>query len=807
MKTLISALTLTAVVLSARAADNVATLQGTAFNVDTVAHYYIGPGVAYSHLRFVRNDGGRAFNAFVLDYDRTAAGADRIVPKVEIGCDSAKTAERITSIAARKTTDNAQYIAAINGDFFITSSFTANHEMGNAILGYPNMTCVVDKKLAAPDIIDQTSRENAIVFATDGNMYIDATDMFYRVTNTDTENTIYINATAANYPRRSQDFVIYNSLGGRYTKTDNTGKEITFKLASGQKWGINTKVKMVATTGWRSGGNSRVDDDEIVLSVGPDYTHKNKEWLDAYQEGDTIIMRMICRLPAFDNLKPKIREIMGGDVRILNENVTTTEAIRWINTPSALYSRTLVGYSEDRNHLVMCAVDVNNSSGVSYYEGADLMRYLGCWDALDLDGGGSTAMWTSTHGFMSTLRDGSERAVGNGLFLRLNAPKDNKIASIAFRDHKCILPQYGLYQPVIYGYNQYGQLIDTNVKGFTLSAPEQLGEIANNGSSLLASGSGIHALTATLDGMTTTLAVSVDNSVAAQPRASQVVLDNITPWSVEIQAAVSGEMMAVAPQAYTWESSNPDVASVDNMGIVTGKKDGTAVITGVNPSGVPVAVNITVECPVALEQDIFSAGNDSEWTVAGTGIKNGTATVEADGSVRIDFTISSTRGTSLKLSRDGRLWSRPQGISLKLNSGTCAITKAAVDVLPSNSTKIVSYTVDQSVATGTDFSLAPNFTDFSGAEPEDVLFFPATFKAVTLYLSSKTGAHSITIPSMKAVYAQVNGVENISVDSSSNSTAPVEYFTLQGIRVNSANLVPGIYIRRQGSSTLKIRVR
>lgn len=48
------------------------------------------------------------------------------------------------------------------------------------------------------------------------------------------------------------------------------------------------------------------------------------------------------------------------------------------------------------------------------------------------------------------------------------------------------------------------------------------------------------------------------------------------------------------------------------------------------------------------------------------------------------------------------------------------------------------------------------------------------------------------------------GIEDINID---NSNAPVEYYNLQGIRVNGDNLTPGIYIRRQGTEVSKILVK
>lgn len=59
---------------------------------------------------------------------------------------------------------------------------------------------------------------------------------------------------------------------------------------------------------------------------------------------------------------------------------------------------------------------------------------------------------------------------------------------------------------------------------------------------------------------------------------------------------------------------------------------------------------------------------------------------------------------------------------------------------------------------------------------------------------------------MYVLYADksASGVDAIEVD---NSNAPVEYFNLQGMRVNGDNLTPGIYVKRQGSKATKIYVK
>lgn len=71
---------------------------------------------------------------------------------------------------------------------------------------------------------------------------------------------------------------------------------------------------------------------------------------------------------------------------------------------------------------------------------------------------------------------------------------------------------------------------------------------------------------------------------------------------------------------------------------------------------------------------------------------------------------------------------------------------------------------------------------------------------LTLYLLRNNGRFSrITTRGVEQ-----NGIGNITVE---NANAPVEYYNLQGIRVEAETLTPGIYIRRQGSSASKVTVR
>lgn len=56
------------------------------------------------------------------------------------------------------------------------------------------------------------------------------------------------------------------------------------------------------------------------------------------------------------------------------------------------------------------------------------------------------------------------------------------------------------------------------------------------------------------------------------------------------------------------------------------------------------------------------------------------------------------------------------------------------------------------------------------------------------------------------VISGTSGVEDITIDSEDNN-APVEYYTISGIRVPSDNLAPGLYIKRQGKKVEKVIIK
>lgn len=80
----------------------------------------------------------------------------------------------------------------------------------------------------------------------------------------------------------------------------------------------------------------------------------------------------------------------------------------------------------------------------------------------------------------------------------------------------------------------------------------------------------------------------------------------------------------------------------------------------------------------------------------------------------------------------------------------------------------------------------------------------AYIPAVTLTNRTTNNTYFTTIKVTYIIDNNVTGIDGIESD---DENAPVEYFNLQGIRVNGDNLGTGIYIRRQGSKTTKVLIQ
>jgi len=129
--------------------------------------------------------------------------------------------------------------------------------------------------------------------------------------------------------------------------------------------------------------------------------------------GDTV--RISLRTPG---LEAPVEMAAGGSEALLREGQATVP-----DDPKApRHPRTAVGFNG--RQIMLVTVDGRQkgwSAGMTMYELARLMRSLGCQEALNLDGGGSTTAWVRGR-VMNRPSDGHERLIANVVLVRSTAP-------------------------------------------------------------------------------------------------------------------------------------------------------------------------------------------------------------------------------------------------------------------------------------------------------------------------------------------------------------------------------------------------
>ena len=376
-------------------------------------------------------------------------------------------------------------------------------------------------------------------------------------------------------------------------------------------------------------------------------------------------------------------------------------------------------------------------------------------------------------------------------------------------------PKYGIYTPQIYGYNQYGVLVDTDVKGFTLSCPAALGEIINDGSTLFGNGSGTHTLTATYNGITATIPVTIESTVP-EIKYSNVLLDNYRKWPVDVQSLVNGEYMALSPEALSWSSADESIVTIDpNTGIAQGLKDGTTTLTG-SVGDFTGSVNVTVQCPTDRVQPVLPRDNVSSWNLTTSSMTSCTI-APLDNGMAFDYVIKSTRGPQFKVTQDSLpMWSLPDSLRIRVKPvGEAAITNLTISFRANNATP-QSFKFEE-IVSGVENVLTIPMSSLG--EANDIGIYPVFINSMMVMVKGSSATdYRIEMPGFEAIYVNAPvGIEEIIADGNEADiiiadgviTTPdiveaIEVYNLAGQKVVTAANTNSIATPEAGTYIVKV---
>ena len=455
------------------------------YTADTLFHVTSGPGVTTTGVRLSSANGANQTNIFYSTIDLTN-------PNIELrgvqARDNGDLTETVNAMGNRKNTQGkGQYIAGVNGDFF---------NMG----GSPTRTnghSLVDGTLYNTG----SWRDWATYAVVDGKKDIrllQSVDAAKTITFPDG----LVHDYHINGGRWENYLVIYTGADSASTGTNIWGRECTMKLVSGA---LETNDAVFEITSpWVGNcdgsqvGNMAIPEGEYVLSgVGNAYAMMAQLKVgDKVSTGTTI---------SYNGKTINPTQMIGGCSYIVTNGKIAPDAYFSKNIIDHFVTnqaRTVIGYNEDRSKLIILVADkysayakdkttgevkvtdpaklsYGTSTGMVLQRMGHIMLHLGCYTAMNFDGGGSSQLYNKGVGIVNVpYGDTYLRPVANGFFAVSTTPEDNEIASLEVRQKDVNVAEGESFTPTVYGYNKYGVLVNSNVTDYTLTVAPSLGTVS-----------------------------------------------------------------------------------------------------------------------------------------------------------------------------------------------------------------------------------------------------------------------------------------------------------------------------------------
>lgn len=358
---------------------------------------FIGPGVKVWEI--VRPEGPQVVQ--IIEVDRRE-------PRIHLGVTLAGGRvlglETVSVQAAKATTESRYPIAAINGDFFAIAR--------GPYQGMPIGAFLISTE-EGDEIVRTPYPRTSLVIGPEGGLDLRIVKWRGTVKRPD---GVSRRLDGVNEYRKANTLILFTPRFGDLTHTNPGGIEVyltpdALPLRPGVA--IKARVRAVQT----GAGNAPIAPNGLVLSGAG----SGSAFLRGLKPGDEMRLEV-----QFDPPLAPGTHIIGGGPRLVSNGQVDLRNERGILTKSFAerrHPRTAVGLRDDKVFLV--AVDgrqPGHSVGMSLRELAEQMVALGCTEAMNLDGGGSTTLWVRGQ-VLNRPSDGRERRVANTLMVFSTAPK------------------------------------------------------------------------------------------------------------------------------------------------------------------------------------------------------------------------------------------------------------------------------------------------------------------------------------------------------------------------------------------------
>lgn len=753
--------------------------------IDTIFHAPVGPGTTQTQLHLT---GRFPLDVFYFTVDLTTPGVN-----LHAVCPGGRTCgTSLTSDMARKNSnDTTLYFVGTNGDFYYTSGRSTD---GTSVIGTPTYSTAVKGEI-------YRSSASGYQFSVDNSNIA-------RICRLSWHNGTVTNAAGESVPMRGVNTDAHNNAITMYNNRGWTSPcqggyagscaEVGARLVEGSSFQTSGPIELEVISAPTSTGDLRIPeglDGAVLMARG-----SAVDFVNALSVGDRVTVNQVIQTPEGETIFP--REIVSGNPKNVGGGVNLqSEAER--GDASDRHPRTGIGVSADGNTLIMMVVDGRGASkGVTTGMLGDLMLRAGAAEAVNLDGGGSSTFYSAALGVCNATSDGRERAVGNGIFAVYEGDATDSIATrLEFADWRFDTPEMGLYTPRIFAFNAAGLCVSTDYKDYTLTVTDGVGEIINGGKTLYANGSSHGVLTVGAEGLTSASIPVYLTPTPAEAVRDSVLLDGVTTYTVELEAEVRGIKVPVNATAYTWESSDVAVATVDANGTVSPVAKGSCTVTGRRGAE---AVSLTVNVQPAPARAVALEDNADAWTVKKTGGVSEITVAPFEKGFVLDYTMGSPRSPKITLNNTKTLYGRPDALRLTMQNATVCPSQITVAFKFANASQATAVALTEFAQDGPS-TWTVNFGDC--ADLTDFACWPIEFSYISLALKDpKNSTGHIEFPAVELLYtSDSSGVEVISV--ADMPAGPEAWFTLGGVALPARPTEAGLYIHRTPAGAEKVVVR
>jgi len=588
----------------------------------------VGPGVIQYHQ--VIDSGPWNINVIKIDIQNSWLK----LQSVKSG-DKLTAFEKTSSMAARNSYEEHRVVAAINGDFYNTST---GEQVGTQI--------------ANGELLKVTSDWLNVALDIDKNPMIGLQSFSGSVITSDSIKII----SGVNKIRNTDELIIYNSFMGTTTSTNQFGTEV--RVIPIDNWLVNDTIRCIIDTVVSGVGNISIGTNKAVLSG---HGISSAFLVNNLFKDDTI--KIVLNLnPAL----PKLEQLIGGNTWLVHNGIANSDN-------GDRHPRTSVGFNEDSTQFYMFVVDGRQpglSVGMSYKELGDYMKSWGVYQGLNLDGGGSSTMVVRGAVVNSPSDIGGERSVANSLLL-ISTASTGPLAHIRIQPEEIYALGGSNVNLTASGFDQYFNPVSIASGSLVWSCNPAIGSITQNG-----------IFTAAFDTVSGYIYSSVgniyDSALVHLTKISQITLE---PNPVILQSGQSQQMSATAYDNYNniilLQQADFEWSVVGDLGSITSSGYFTAANTGSGEIIAEIetiigAASLTVGTSATIIIDDFS--DLSGYTLTGTKVNlpqcsfvyDSTNFISAPSSGKLNYSLTTGGTSALYLNKEIQISGTPEKLSIQV---------------------------------------------------------------------------------------------------------------------------------------------